>query len=252
MIAEHIRNRREPGENSMEIIPGRGELYSQRLRRFVDEVTVYPVSCERLAAGRSDEQWLDEVLRGGARIVQLRDKESSDRLLLAKAKYFRQRTLDAGALFLVNDRVDIALLADADGVHLGQQDLPPGDIARLAPEMLIGISCNSEEQARELGRQEQAGTAAISYFNIGPLFPTQTKDGLTEFIGPEAIDRFSAYVTAPFTVMGGIKLGHVPQLVARGARRIALVTALSQASDIAAETARWVQAITSARREYHE
>lgn len=252
MNAENGGTGLEPAQRVNGGLPGRGERYVQRLRRFVDEVTVYPVSCERLAAGRSDEQWLDAVLLGGARIVQLRDKESSDRQLLAKARYFRQRTLDAGALFLVNDRVDIALLADADGVHLGQQDLPPGEIARLAPEMLIGISCNSEEQARELGRQEQAGTSVVSYFNIGPLFPTRTKEGLAEFIGPEAIARFSAYVTAPFTVMGGIKLEHVPQLVDRGARRIALVTALSQAPDIAAETARWVQAIAMAGRKHHE
>jgi thiamine-phosphate pyrophosphorylase len=234
------------------MIPGRSERYARRLRQFMDEVTVYPVSCERLAAGRSDEQWLDAVLRGGARIVQLRDKESGDKRLLAKARYFRQRTFDAGALFLVNDRADIALLADADGVHVGQQDLPPEDIARLAPDLLIGISCNNEEQARELGRQEQAGTAAFSYFNIGPLFPTRTKEGLAEFIGPEAIGRFSSSLSTPFTVMGGIKLGHVSQLVAFGVRRIALVTALSQAPDIAAETARWVEAIATALRENHE
>ena len=252
MNAENGGNGLESAKRVNGGLPGRGECYAQRLRRFVDEVTVYPVSCERLAAGRSDEQWLDAVLLGGARIVQLRDKESSDRRLLAKARYFRQRTLDAGALFMVNDRVDIALLADADGVHLGQQDLPPEEIGRLAPEMLIGISCNSEEQARELGRQEQAGTTVVSYFNIGPLFPTRTKEGLAEFIGPEAIARFSAYITAPFTVMGGIKLEHVPQLVDRGARRIALVTALSQAPDIAAETARWVQAIAMAGRKHHE
>lgn len=234
-----------------EMIPGRSGLYARRLKHFVEEVTVYPVSCERLADGRSDEEWLDAVLRGGARIVQLRDKGSDDRRLLVKARHFRRRTADAGALFLVNDRVDIALLADADGVHVGQNDLAPEEIARLAPELLIGISCNSEAQALELARQEQEGSAAFSYFNIGPLFPTRTKEGLAEFIGPEAIGRFSAGLAAPFTVMGGIKLEHVPQLVALGARRIALVTALSQAPDIAAETARWQQAIAMARREKH-
>lgn len=247
-----VKNELESAATGQGMIPGRGERYSRRLRQFVNEVTVYPVTCERLAAGRSDEQWLEAVLRGGARIVQLRDKESKDKRLLAKARYFRQRTLDAGALFFVNDRVDIALLADADGVHVGQQDLPPEDIARLAPDLLIGISCNSEKQARELGRQEQAGTAAFSYFNIGPLFPTRTKEGLAEFIGPEAVVLFSSSLSAPFTVMGGIKLEHVSRLVALGVRRIALVTAISQAPDITAETARWVQAIAMARREHHE
>ncbi|MCL7488039.1 MAG: thiamine phosphate synthase [Desulfobulbaceae bacterium] len=222
---------------------GRSEAYIRRLRQLRDEVTVYPVSCERLAEGRSDEQWLDDVLRGGARIVQLRDKESTDRQLLRKAKYFREKTREAGALFLVNDRVDIAMLADADGIHLGQKDLPPEEVVKLVPDMLIGISCNSEEQARQLGVMEREGNLPVSYYNIGPIYPTKTKDGLVEFIGPDAIGLFSSYLTIPFTVMGGIKLDHVPELRARGVRRIALVTALTQAPHIAAETERWIQAM---------
>lgn len=227
---------------------GRSEVYRRRLQRFVEEVTVYPVSCERLAWGRTDLFWLEQVLRGGARIVQLRDKDSPDRVLLEKARFFRRKTREAGALFLVNDRVDIALLADADGVHVGQQDLPSEEIARLAPDMLIGISCNSEEQARQLARQKREGKPAASYFNVGPVYPTRTKDGLAEFIGPESIPRFSSILALPFTVMGGIKLQHVPELVALGAHRIAVVTALTGAADIAAETALWVQTITAARR----
>jgi len=224
----------------------RSEAYTRRLRQFKEEVTLYPVSCERLAEGRSDEQWLDAVLRGGARIVQLRDKESTDRQLLEKAKWFRKKTREAGALFLVNDRVDIAMLADADGIHLGQKDLPPGEVAKLVPDMIIGISCNSEEQALQLGEMEREGNLMVSYFNIGPIYQTATKDGLVEFIGPDAIERFSSHVSIPFTVMGGIKLGHVAELCARGARRIALVTALTRAPDIAAETDRWIKTMKEA------
>lgn len=223
----------------------RSELYISRLKQFVTEVTIYPVSCEKLANERSDEQWLDEVLRGGARVVQLRDKDSSDGRLLEKAKYFRDRTREAGALFLVNDRVDIALMADADGIHLGQKDLPPDEVAALAPDMIIGISCNSEDQARLLGEMEQEGSLPVSYYNIGPIYPTKTKNGLSEFIGPDSVKLFSSYLSLPFTVMGGIKLEHVPDLVEMGAKRIAVVTALTQAEDIALETGRWVQAITS-------
>lgn len=225
----------------------RGEKYEKRIRQFIEEVTVYPVSCERLAAGRSDEQWLDEVLGGGTKIVQLRDKVSSDRRLLEKAKYFRKKTLEAGALFLVNDRVDIALLVDADGVHLGQNDLPAGEVLKLAPEMIIGISCNTEEQARRLGEENQKGNLPVSYYNIGPIYPTKTKEGLSEFIGPAAIKLFSSYLSLPFTVMGGIKLHHIPELSGLGARRIALVTALSMAEDIAQETSRWIEEIKLAQ-----
>ncbi len=216
-------------------------LYAQRLQQFVGEVTLYPVSCEKLASGRSDREWLDSVLAGGARIVQLRDKESSDRELLAKAQYFRIKTREAGALFLLNDRLDIALLADADGMHVGQDDLPPSEIRKLAPDFLIGLSCNTLEQARKLGEEVAQGTCPVSYFNIGPLYATATKQGLREFIGPRAVEQFTKVCPLPYTVMGGIKMVHIPELCAVGARRIAVVTAISKASDIAAETTGWIK-----------
>ena len=230
----------------------RGNLYRKRIRVFSEEVTVYPVSCERLAKGRNDALWLDEVLYGGARIVQLRDKESSDAVLLEKARMFRRKTSDAGALFMVNDRLDIALLSDADGIHIGQNDLPPHEILKLAPEMIIGISCNNEAQAKQLGKMEQDGVSPVSYYNIGPIYSTKTKEGLAAFIGPGAITQLSSHVSLPFTVMGGIKLEHIFELVSQGARRIAVVTALTQASDIANETRRWIQEIKSAAGEMNE
>ena len=217
-------------------------LYQQRIKQFTQQVTIYPVSCEKLACGRSDEQWLDAVLAGGARIVQLRDKISDDRTVLQKAHIFRKKTRQAGALFIVNNRVDIALLADADGIHVGNNDLPALEIRRLAPNMIIGVSANTREQAAT------AAARGASYYNIGPLFPTETKTGLSEFIGPQAIATYSANSKLPFTVMGGIKLNHVPQLTQAGTRRIAVVTALTQAENIAAETKRWIDAIESGAR----
>jgi len=213
------------------------QTHQQRLEFFARQVTVYPVSCETLCNGRTDAEWLDAVLAGGARIVQLRDKECDDRTLYEKALLFRRRTETAGALFIVNNRLDIALAAGADGIHLGNNDLPAEAARQLAPELIIGISANTVEQAAT------AKARGASYFNIGPIFPTQTKKRLTAFLGPEAIPEFARRCDLPFTVMGGIKHHHIPELVAAGARRIAVVTALSQADDIAAETARWVTEI---------
>lgn len=214
---------------------------AERLQIFTEAVTVYPVSCEKLAGGRSDLEWLAAVLAGGARIVQLRDKEAGDRELFAKAQAFRRLTSAAGALFIVNNRLDIALLSGADGVHLGNSDLPAEAARQLAPALLIGVSANTVDQAAT------AQARGASYFNIGPLFPTATKAGLKEFLGAAAIPAFRAVSPLPFTVMGGVKLDHVEELVARGARRLAVVTALSQAADIAAETGRWIAAINAAR-----
>ncbi len=224
------------------------KLYERRLAQLEDEVGVYPVSCEKLAAGRSDREWLDHVIAGGAKIVQLRDKESSDRELLAKALYFRKKTREAGVLFFLNDRLDIALLSDADGMHVGQKDLPPAEIRKLAPDILIGLSCNSEEQVRELGKEVAQGKSAVSYYNIGPLFPTGTKEGLHHFLGADGIRRFSCHCPLPFTVMGGIKLSHLDDVLAAGAKRIAVVTAISQAEDIASATAQWQQSIASGKK----
>ncbi len=221
------------------------EMYGRRMEQFKKDVTVYPVSCEKLAAGRTDREWLDSVLRGGAQIVQLRDKESPAPLLLEKAHYFRQKTREAGVLFMVNDRLDIALLCDADGLHIGQDDLAPEEIRRLAPNIILGLSCNSEQDAEELNAKISKEKNLVSYFNVGPLYPTGTKEGLKEFVGPEAIQKFSQKCSLPFTVMGGIKYTHIKKLVQHGAKRIAVVTALTQADDIAAETDRWVKGIST-------
>lgn len=214
--------------------------YSEKETFFREKVTIYPVSCEPLAGGRSDIEWLDAVLAGGAKIVQLRDKFSDDLALYRKALAFRERTWKAGALFIVNNRVDIALLSKADGVHLGNTDLPAGEVRKLSSHLLIGVSCNAAEQA---ATAKQRGA---SYFNIGPLFQTETKKKLTPFLGLEGFKTFSSLCDLPFTVMGGIKLEHVEELVALGVRRIAVVTALTQAKDIAKETRRWIETIEKA------
>lgn len=224
------------------------QLYEERLKQFEEEVAIYPVSCEKLAAGRSDKEWLEQVIAGGAKIVQLRDKESSDRELLAKACYFREKTREAGVLFFLNDRLDIALLSDADGMHVGQKDLPPAEIRKLAPDILIGFSCNTEEQTKVLGKEVKEGISAVSYYNIGPLFETGTKEGLHHFLGADGITDFSRHCSLPFTVMGGIKLAHLDDLLNAGARRIAVVTAISQADNIVTETAHWQQRIQSGRK----
>jgi thiamine-phosphate pyrophosphorylase len=211
--------------------------YQKKLNFFRDKVTIYPVSCEPLSNGRSDIEWLEGVLAGGAKIVQLRDKFSEDRAFYQKALVFREKTNEAGALFIVNNRLDIAQLAHADGIHLGNNDLPVEKAREFGPDLIIGVSCNQIEQVATV--RERGG----SYYNIGPLYETRTKKNLTPFLGSDAIESFSSRSDLPFTVMGGVKRDHIKDIVARGARRIAVVTALTQAKDIAAETRLWINAI---------
>ena len=144
-------------------------------------------------------------------------------------------------LLIINDRVDIALAVDADGVHLGQEDLPLSAARRIAPELLIGISTHSREEALK------AQGEGADYVNIGPIFPTRTKEGVTRFLGPEAIPGIAAGLEIPFTVMGGIGDANIEQVLAQGARRVAVVTAVTMADDMAGAVAALRETIRSSR-----
>jgi len=190
-------------------------------------VDIYPVTCEALSAGRSNPEVLEAVIRGGAKIIQLREKDYSTRVLYELALRFREITAGADVLLIINDRLDIALAVEADGVHLGQDDLPLKAARKLAPELLIGISTHSPEEAL------QAQADGADYINIGPIFPTKTKMGVGHALGPDAIALFQKNIEIPFTVMGGINESNIDQVLARGVRRVAMVTAITQAPDIA-------------------
>ena len=198
----------------------------KRKARF-DEIDVYPVTCERLSAGRSNLEVLEAIIRGGARIIQLREKEYSKRDLFHLALTFREVTARAGLLLIINDYLDIAQAVGADGVHLGQDDLPLPAARRLAPDLLIGISTHSLEEALAAERE------GADYVNIGPIFATSTKAGLDRGLGPEAIATTGSRLSVPFTVMGGITAANLDEVLAGGARRIAMITAITQAADIA-------------------
>jgi len=109
-------------------------------RRLFHQVDIYPVTCEKLSEGRSNLEVLEAVIRGGAKIIQLREKEYQRKDLYHLALKFREMTAKAGVLLIINDHVDIALGVEADGVHLGQEDLPVQVATKLAPELLIGAS----------------------------------------------------------------------------------------------------------------
>lgn len=200
---------------------------SERFR----EADLYPVTCERLSNGRSNLEVLAAVIRGGAKVIQLREKGVGKGELYRQAVQFRELTAAAGVLLIINDHLDVALAAGADGVHLGQGDLPLPAARRIAPELLLGASSHSRAEAL------QAQAEGADYVNIGPIFPTLTKEGIDRLLGPEAIGEIAPALSIPFTVMGGINAGNLDRVLAAGARRIAVVTAVTQAPDMAAAVA---------------
>jgi thiamine-phosphate pyrophosphorylase len=192
---------------------------------------IYPVTCEALSEGRTDLEVLEGLIAGGAKVVQLRDKRATKRALYEKALEFRRRTTQAGLLLIINDHLDIALAVHADGVHLGRDDLPVAVAKSLAPALIIGASSHSLQEALE------AESDGADYVNIGPIFPTKTKEGVGRFLGPEAIDAIAPHLTIPFTVMGGITRETMPLVLAKGASRVAMVSEITRAPDIAGRVA---------------
>lgn len=199
----------------------------ERLERLY-KIDIYPVTCQDLSEGRSDIQVLDDVLAGGARIIQLREKEWKKKDIYELALEFRKRTLLFNALLIINDHLDIALAAGADGVHLGRDDLPVKAAREIAPDLILGASSHSLREAL------QAEEDGADYVNIGPVFPTKTKKNISDFLGPDAVAEIGPELGIPFTTMGGINLDNIDEVLKKGARRVAMVTGITRAPDIAA------------------
>ncbi|MFM7394216.1 MAG: thiamine phosphate synthase [Cyanobium sp.] len=174
------------------------------------------------------ESVVERALRGGVRLVQYRAKEGAgltDRERLEQAQALRLLCADHGALFLVNDRIDLALAVDADGVHLGQDDLPPAVARRLlGPDRLIGRSTHRIEQLR------QAVTDGCDYVGVGPVQATPTKPGRSP-VGLAYVQEAAAESPIPFFAIGGIDALALPAVRGAGARRIAVVRAITEAAD---------------------
>ena len=181
------------------------------------------------------ESVLRQAIQGGVRVVQVREKEMSDRALLDYARRVRAITAESGTLFILNDRPDIAVLAEADGVHVGQEELSVADARRIVgPERLVGVSTHSIEQAR------QAVLDGANYLGVGPTFRSGTKS-FDEFAGLDYVRQVASEIALPSFPIGGIDLTNVGEVVAAGARRIAVSGAICRAERPVAVAAELVE-----------
>ena len=165
------------------------------------------------------------AIRGGADVLQLRLKTASTRECITRGQQMLALARPAGVPLIINDRVDVAIAVGADGVHLGQEDLPPR-IARtlVGPGRLIGLSTHSLEQALTAQREP------IDYFGVGPIFSTPTKPAYPS-VGVGLIRQVAAAARLPFVCIGGIDAQTLPEVRAAGARCVAVVRAVCAASD---------------------
>jgi thiamine-phosphate pyrophosphorylase len=217
-------------------------IHQKRLDAFM-RAGLYFVTSEPLSKGRSSLEVARAFLEAGGRLLQLREKDFTPVQRAAYASALRQLTDDHGALLIINDDVDLAIACEADGVHLGQEDASCRVVREAHPDLLIGVSTHNTDEA------VQAEMDGASYINIGPIYPTSTKQWDDEYLGLEAIPLISGTVSLPFSVMGGIKAGHIPDLCAAGCQTIALVTAISAADDPGQATAELLSLIAANKAE---
>ena len=193
---------------------------------------IYGITADKYSLGRGNIETVRQMAEAGIKVIQYREKDKSSRKMRNECLAIREITRDNGITFIVNDYVDLAVAVEADGIHIGQYDLPPKTVRKFVGEkMIIGLSTHSPAQAQAAMRISDL----IDYIGVGPIFPTNTKEDVCEAVGLEYLEYVANNINLPFVAIGGIKEHNIGQVRASGARIISLVTEIVSAPDIAAK-----------------
>lgn len=196
------------------------------MRNF-PQTDLYCLTAEAYSLGRTNAEVVAEMIAAGIQVIQYREKDKSMREKFRECQEIRRMTTAAGVTFIVNDDVDLAVMTGADGIHVGQDDLPVPEIRRLVGEkMIIGLSTHSPEQACEAER------IGVDYIGVGPIFRTTTKKDVCDPVGFQYLEYVVENIKIPFVAIGGIKESNVREISGRGATCIAMVTEIVGAENI--------------------
>ena len=188
-------------------------------------------------------QVTEQALRGGAKVIQLRDKEHSAGEKVAIAEGMKKVCSEHGVLFIVNDSLDVALAANADGLHVGREDLPVATARRLLPiGNILGTSARTVEEA------EKARSEGADYLGVGSMYPTATKDTAV-VVGPERLSEIKRAVDLPIVAIGGINKNSLGEVMEAGASAAAVIRAVMDAADVQETTRHLVKIIEEAQSE---
>jgi thiamine-phosphate pyrophosphorylase len=190
---------------------------------------LYLVTDRALARGRTVPEVVSAAVSGGVTCVQVREKEAGARDFLAEVRATLRALAGTGVPLIINDRVDVALAAGADGIHVGQTDLPLADVRRLVgEEMIVGVSVESVEDAVAAERE------GADYVSVSPVYLTPTKTDTASGLGPEGVAAVRAAVRCPVVAIGGLNRETVGDVIRAGADGVAVVSAVMSAPDPAA------------------
>src|SRR3989338_1161487 len=193
-------------------------------RNFDFDHKLYVVTESSISKGRSNEFVVKEAIKGGAKIIQLREKQWGKNKIREEAIKLLKICKKNNALFIVNDYIDIALEIGADGVHLGQSDVPIQEARKLCGDkLIIGLSTHSVEQAIKADKE------AVDYITIGPIFKTRAKDYT---VGTEIISKVLSEANKPVIAIGGINIDNINSVLGQGIKSVAVISAVVSANDI--------------------
>lgn len=194
---------------------------------------LYGMTAEDLSYSHDNISDVRDMLASGIKIIQYREKEKTGNEMYAQCIKLRDMTADAGALFIIDDFTDLALAVEADGVHIGQDDLPIEAVRQIAGDKLfIGLSTHSPAQAQDAIKK------GADYIGVGPIFETHTKKNVCAPVGLSYLDYVVKNIDIPFVAIGGIKEHNLAEVYAHGARCACLVTGIVGNEDIPAAIAR--------------
>ena len=191
------------------------------------DTDIYCITAEEYSKGRNNIQVVKYMIEAGIKIIQYREKEKKMLYKYNECVELREMTKDAGVTFIIDDDIDLALAVKADGVHIGQEDMPIERVREIVgKDVIIGLSTHSPEQALEAVKR------GADYIGVGPIFPTKTKKDVCDAVGLEYLDFVAKNILIPFVAIGGIKEDNIKEVKKHGAKCMALVTEIVGADDI--------------------
>ncbi|QSZ26866.1 thiamine phosphate synthase [Aceticella autotrophica] len=191
------------------------------------DTDIYCITAEEYSKGRDNIQVVKDMIEAGIKIIQYREKEKKMLYKYNECVELRKMTKDAGVTFIIDDDIDLALAVKADGVHIGQEDMPIERVREIVGnDVIIGLSTHSPEQALDAVKR------GADYIGVGPIFPTKTKKDVCDAVGLEYLDFVVKNIDIPFVAIGGIKEGNIKEVKKHGAKCMALVTEIVGADDI--------------------
>lgn len=194
------------------------------MKKLNFENKLYVITESSISRGRANEEVIKEAIAGGAEIIQLREKEWGKEKVKEEAIKLLKICRETDVIFIVNDHVDVALETGADGVHLGQSDMPISEARKICGDkLLIGLSTHSVEQAVKANKED------VDYITIGPIFKTRAKDYT---VGTGIIKEIADKVSRPVIAIGGINENNIDEVLRQGAKSIAVISAVVGAEDI--------------------